>query len=288
MEKFDIIVIGGGPAGVSSAIYATRAGSSVCVFDDNRSKLKEAKDIANFYGFEKISGEKLFQKGKKQLKELGIREEEISIDFIEKDFERNVFILKASGKDFEAKAVILATGLKSEAVDKRLEKFAKKNISKCAVCDGFFYKGKDVAVLGSQNYALEEAKILSQVCKNVYILADKKCNFESKDNIIVIRENIVEFVGNDNLEKIVFENNKQIQIDGLFIATGQMGASDIATKLGVVQKNGRIVVNQNCETNIAGLYAVGDITEGLCQVSKAVYQGTIAGLESSKYVKTLA
>lgn len=286
MKKYDIIIIGAGPAGISSAIYAKRAGSSVCVFDNGESKLEKAKEIANYYGIASISGSKLKKEGIKQAKALGIDVENCAIDFAEKDFENNCFLLKTEKEEYVSKAVIIASGEKQNKVDSRLEKYEKQNISSCAICDGYFYKGKTVGVLGNGTYALAEAKVLSPLAKKVYIFTDGETKLESQGNIEVITNKIVGFSGKTKLEKVEFEN-KVVIIDGLFLALGTMDSLDMAKKLGVLAKDNHIVINDKCETNVKGAYSAGDITGGIKQVATAVYQGMIAGLEASKFVKQL-
>lgn len=284
MEKFDIIVIGAGPAGISSAIYAKRAGASVCVFDSGNSKLESAKEIANYYGIASISGSKLKKDGIKQAKGLGTIVVSCAVNEIEKDFEKNVFILKTEKEEYVSKAVIIASGEKQNAVDLRLEKFKNQNLSSCAICDGFFYKGKIVGVLGEKSYALAEAKILSPLAKKVYVFTNGKSDLQGQGNIEIVNGEISQFVGETKLEEVCIADEKY-KIDGLFLAVGEMDSLDMAKKLGILTKNNHIVINDKCETNVAGVYAAGDITGGIKQVATAVYQGMIAGLESSKFVR---
>lgn len=284
MKKYDILVVGAGPAGISSAIYAKRAGCSVCVFDSGKSKLESAKEIANYYGIASISGSKLKKEGIKQAKALGIDVENCAVDFAEKDFENNCFVLKTEKEEYVSKAVIIASGEKQNQMDSRLEKFEKQNISSCAICDGYFYKGKVVGVLGNESYAFQEAKILSRLAKMVYVFTDGETNLKSQDNIVVLQGKVKNFVGKTKLEKVELEN-QTVSVDGLFLALGTMDSLDMAKKLGVLVKNNQIVINDKCETNVKGIYSAGDITGGIKQVATAVYQGMIAGLESSKFAK---
>ncbi len=284
MKKYDIIVIGAGPAGISSAIYAKRAGASVCVFDSGEGRLEQAKKIENYYGFLSISGKKLKKDGIKQAQNLGVDVFFSPVDFVENDFENQKFLVKAGGENFQSKAIVIACGQKTQNIDKRLEKFKNKNISSCAICDGFFYKNKTVGVLGNKTYAKEEAEILSNVAKNVLIFTDGETELKNSKNIQVISKKIVDFVGKEKLEEVVLED-QTVKIDGLFLALENMGAIDLANKLGILVKNQNIVVNEKCETNVKGIYSAGDVTNSVKQVATAVYQGMIAGLESSKFVK---
>lgn len=286
MEKFDVLVIGGGPAGVSASIYAKRSGVTVCVFDMNESKLEKASLIENYYGVLPVSGSALKKTGLKQAKMLGIEVVVGSVDFVSFDFEKGCFVLKANQKEFEGKTLIIASGDKKIEIDERLKKYENKNMSSCAICDGYFYKNKAVGVLGNGTYAMGEAEILSQVAKNVFVFTNGQVNFKSHGNVEVVQDAIEQFVGNEKLEKIVTKE-KTICLDGLFLALETMGASDIAKKLGVLLKDGNIVVDEKCKTNVKGVFACGDVTGGIKQVATAVYQGMIAGLESAKLVKNL-
>lgn len=281
MKKYDVLVIGGGPAGISSAIYARRAGASVCVFDMGQGKLEQAKKIANYYGICEISGSKLKKMGIKQAKALGVDVVLSEVVYAEKDYENDCFVLKTTTQQYVAKALIIATGEKQNKIDERLVKYQNQNISSCAICDGFFYKNKVVGVLGSGEYAFAEADILSKVARRVYVFANEDTKLKSLANIEVVPAKELEFLGQTKLE-YVRVGDEQFEIDGLFVATGTMGALDIAKKLGVLVRDNYIVVDEKCKTNIKGVYSAGDITGGIKQIATAVYQGMVAGLESVK------
>lgn len=281
MKKYDVLVIGGGPAGISSAIYARRAGASVCVFDMGQGKLEQAKKIANYYGICEISGSKLKKMGIKQAEALGVDVVLSEVVYAEKDYENDCFVLKTTTQQYVAKALIIATGEKQNKIDERLVKYQNQNISSCAICDGFFYKNKVVGVLGSGEYAFAEADILSEVARHVYVFANEDTKLKSLANIEVVPAKELEFLGQTKLE-YVRAGEEQFEVDGLFVATGTMGALDIAKKLGVLVRDNYIVVDEKCKTNIKGVYSAGDITGGIKQIATAVYQGMVAGLESVK------
>lgn len=285
MKKYDVIIIGAGPAGISASLYAKRAGLSVLVFDNGLSKLESAKEIANYYGTGTISGKQLKENGILQAKALDIDIINKSVDYIEKDFEKDEFVLKDDKNIYISKTVILASGFAKNKLDKRLENFKNQNISSCAICDGYFYKDKIVGVLGNSTYALSEAKVLSLVAKQVYVLTEHKTNFQNFDNIKIIDKKIDKFEGKTKIESVCFSDGSSLPVDGIFVAEGEMDAGDIAKKLGLVLKNNAVLINEKCETNLKGLYAAGDVTGGLSQVAKAVYQGMISGLEIVNYLK---
>lgn len=281
---YDIIIIGAGPAGISASLYAVRANKKVLVLYDDKSSLEKTDKIENYYGFENgISGKDLYKAGIKQAENIGAyvkKEEVIKIEMIsENDYN---FLVNTSNNSYKSKVVILSTGnKKNKPKITGIDKFEGKGISYCAICDGFFYRNKDVAVIGSGNYAISETNDLINIAKNITIFTDgeEAPNFRA-DNVKIETRGIKEIIGNDKIEKVELTDGTDIKVDGIFIAQGVASSADFARKLGALVKNDRIIVNDKMETNIKNLYACGDCTGGLFQVSKAVYEGTIAGLSA--------
>lgn len=275
---YDVIVIGSGPAGITAAIYAKRRNLSILVISKGNGTLQKAEKIDNYYGFENgISGKELYVNGIKQAKNLGIdfiEDEVINIEYI------NQFTVETVNSKYEAKAVILATGVSRNIPNiKGIKEFEGKGVSYCAVCDSFFYKGKDVAVLGDGNYAIHEFETLKPIASSVTILTNGNTMVENRDSSIEVNsKKIREFRGDTKLEKVEFEDNTIQNLNGVFIAMGTASSSDLARKIGARIENNNIVVNENMETTVPGLFACGDCTGGLLQISKAVYEGAKAGL----------
>lgn len=275
---YDVIVIGSGPAGITAAIYAKRRNLSILVISKGIGTLQKAEKIDNYYGFENgISGKELYENGIKQAKNLGIdfiEDEVINIEYI------NQFTIETVNSKYEAKAVILATGVSRNIPNiKGIKEFEGKGVSYCAVCDSFFYKGKDVAVLGDGNYAIHEFETLKPVASSVTILTNGNTMVENRDSSIEVNsKKIREFRGDTKLEEVEFEDNTIQNLNGVFIAMGTASSSDLARKIGARIENNNIVVNENMETTVPGLFACGDCTGGLLQISKAVYEGAKAGL----------
>ena len=275
---YDVIVIGSGPAGITAAIYAKRRNLSILVISKGISALQKAEKIDNYYGFENgISGKELYVNGIKQAKNLGIdfiEDEIINIEYI------NQFTIETVNSKYEAKAVILATGVSRNVPNiKGIKEFEGKGVSYCAVCDSFFYKGKDVAVLGDGNYAIHEFETLKPIASSVTILTNGNAMVENRDSSIEVNnKKIREFRGNTKLEEVEFEDNTIQNLNGVFIAMGTASSSDLARKIGARIENNNIIVNENMETTVPGLFACGDCTGGLLQISKAVYEGAKAGL----------
>lgn len=275
---YDVIVIGSGPAGITAAIYAKRRNLSILVISKGNGTLQKAEKIDNYYGFENgISGKELYVNGIKQAKNLGIdfiEDEVINIKYI------NQFTVETVNSKYEAKAVILATGVSRNVPNiKGIKEFEGKGVSYCAVCDSFFYKDKDVAVLGDGNYAIHEFETLKPVASSVTILTNGNTMVENRDSSIEVNsKKIREFRGDTKLEEVEFEDNTIQSLNGVFIAMGTASSSDLARKIGARIENNNIIVSENMETTVPGLFACGDCTGGLLQISKAVYEGAKAGL----------
>ena len=196
------------------------------------------------------------------------------------------FNVKTDKGDFEAKSIILSTGNKKITIDiPGVKEFEGKGISYCAICDAFFFRNKNVAIIGNGKFAISEARELSHIVQSVKILSNgleaPDCDYE------VNTKKIKSIEGNEKVEKIEFEDGSSINIDGVFIALGEAGASDFAKTLGIFQDGPNIKVNENFETNLPGVFACGNVTGGLLQVSKAVYEGAKAGLSAVNYIRNM-
>ena len=281
----DVIVIGKGPAGITASIYIKRAGLNPVVIGDDIGMLEKADQIDNYYGFiEGISGKELAKNGVMQAQRLGV--EIIADEVIKIEYMRNFKILTKKGS-YEAKAVIMASGANKIAPNiKGIKEYEGKGISYCAVCDGFFYKGKDVAVLGNGDYAVHEAMELLPIANSVTLVTNGKDIPEYREeNLKTNKKEIREVRGEQKVQEVSFVDNTKLEVAGVFVAEGSASSIDFARKLGVITKENKIVVNEKMETNIKGLYAAGDCTGGLMQIAKAVYEGAVAGTEAVKFVR---
>lgn len=283
---YDVIIIGAGPAGISASLYMKRANLNPLVIYNDKSSLEKTEKIDNYYGFKDgVDGKTLYADGIKQAENLGI---DIKIEEVIKiEFEEQGYSVTTSKNKYNSKAIILATGNKKNTPNiKGIKEFEGKGISYCAICDGFFYKDKNVVVIGSGNYAISETNDLINISKEITILTNGKEAPEIRaDNVKVNDKEIREIRGGSRAEEIEFNDNSTLKTDGIFIAEGIAGSLEFAKKLGIITRNNKIIVNEKMETNVPGIYACGDCTEGLLQISKAVYQGTVAGLEAIKYLK---
>jgi len=282
----DVLVIGAGPAGVSAAIYAKRAGGNVTILYNGEPSIVRASKIDNYYGFEEgIDGKTLYHTGIKQAKNIGIDVKEEEVLDIKK--EGRIFFVETENNNYEAKSVILATGKKKLRPDiKGVSELEGKGVSYCSICDGFFYKNKNVAVIGSGKFAIKEADNLQNIVSTVTILTNgEKIEYSSNHNIDTRK--IKEIHGEGKVESIEFEDGDLSYIDGIFIAIGEAGGIDFAKRLGFATKNDFVIVEDDMRTNIDGLYSCGDVTGGLLQVCKATYEGAKAGLAAIQYSKKI-
>jgi thioredoxin reductase (NADPH) len=282
---YDVIVIGNGPAGISSAIYVKRNNLNVLVVSKQQSNLLLADKIENYYGFENpISGKELYNQGLNQAKNLNIPlvdEEVVDVTFM------GNYEVTTSANKYVAKAVIVSTGANRVAPKiKGLKEFEGRGVSYCAVCDGFFYRKKDVAVLGNKEYALHELNVLKQFANSVTLLTNG-LEYNLDELVDLEQRKIKEIRGNEVVEEIVFEDDSSLKVSGLFVAVGVASSLDFARKLGAEIQNNKLVVNELMQTNLPGLYACGDAVKGTPQIAKAVYEGMIAGMDASKYVRNI-
>lgn len=292
-----IIIIGAGPAGISAALYTARGNLQPLVVYNGIGELGKAEKIENFYGLEKpVSGKELFDRGISQAKALGVRFIEAQVLGIS-GFD--TFTVKTTAGDFETESVILATGGKRSAPPiPGIKEFEGRGVSYCAVCDAFFYRGKEVAVLGNSDFALHEAEELKNVTPSVTIYTNGREPEFSRDHPIAVNTMKIQAIeGEERVSGLLLEAEVSTQsegevqpsfypAEGVFVAVGTAGSTEIARQMGAeLTEKGTIKVDNEMATTIPGLFAAGDCTGGLLQISKAVYEGSLAGISAGKYVR---
>lgn len=281
----NVIIVGSGPAGVSAALYTQRANMQTTVLSNNSGTILKADKIENYYGFaDAVSGDELYKNGIEGAKRLGVEfvdGEVVSLSYDGK------FTVKTSDNSYTADGVILATGSSRLApAIKGLKDFEGKGVSYCAVCDGFFFRNRAVGVLGAGKYALNEVNELKNITENITVFTNgEEPTVDFSENVNVITEKIAELKGEMLLDSVALENGEEIALNGLFVAYKTAGSTDLAKKVGAMTDGNKILVNENMETNIKGLYAAGDCTGGLLQIAKAVYEGAKAGTQIIKFLK---
>lgn len=280
-----IVIVGSGPAGVSAALYTARAGVETTVLTKGPGALARAEKIQNYYGFaEPVSGAELERRGIEGAKAVGARfveAEAVGLTFTDR------LVVETLGGDYPADAVILATGASRAAAPiPGLAGLEGRGVSYCATCDAFFYRGRDVAVLGSGAFALHEAQALLPVAGSVTLLTNgAPLAADFPPEVAVRTEKVEAILGEEKVAGVQLAGGETLALAGVFVALGVAGSTALARKIGAEVDGSRIVVDEKMQTTIPGLYAAGDCTGGLLQVAKAVYEGAQAGTEAAKALR---
>jgi thioredoxin reductase (NADPH) len=296
---YELAIIGAGPAGYSAGIYAARSGITTVLFDrgDGGGRAVLSPKIENYAGFESIPGMDLMQKMKQHASKyvtMHLYEEVKAIHG-----SAGAFTLETSKARYTIGAILLCTGTEHKTLDISGEKeFLGKGVSYCATCDGFFFKGKQVAVMGGGNTALMEAIFLKQIgCKDVTLVhrreqlrGEKIYETEAREKQvhILLNKEAEKIQGGESVERLhlidVASKKKSIlEVGGIFVSVGDTPQNDLAKTLGVaLDEQGYIIVDRQQRTNIKGVFAAGDITGGVRQVVTACAEGAIAALSSTE------
>lgn len=304
-KTFDIIILGGGPAGLSAAIYAARSAAKTAIIDISMlgGQPSNYLELENYPGFAKIGGYDLMEKFEEHADMFGIQKfpmEEIQ----SVDLTSDIKTVTTLNGEFKAKSIIIATGAQSKKLGVEGEKeFVGRGVSYCAVCDGAFYKDKVVAVVGGGNAAVEEASYLTKFASKVYLIhrraelrADKIVQERAFKNekLEFIYDTIVNKINGENLVKSATIENvkthkiKDLAIDGIFPYIGFEPNADLFTGQIKQDKNGFIIVDEAMQTSVKGVYAIGDVrVTPLRQVITAAADGAIAAVYAGRYIETL-
>ncbi len=301
---YDIIVIGAGAAGMTAALYALRNGKTVLVLEGESlgGQIATSPRLENYPSIKEISGEQFADNLFEQITSLGAEVEIDKVIGIEK--KDGVFTVKTEYRDYQGKSVIIAAGVKHKHLRTKSERddLVGKGVYYCAICDGAFYKGKEVMVIGDANTALQYALLLSGYCKKVYVytLFDKFFGdarlvkaLRAKDNIEV-RPNtsVTDFLGDTELKAVEYKdkdgNILTHEIPAVFVAIGQVPDNKAFSDLVDLDKDGYIVSDENCKTKTEGLFVAGDCrTKAVRQVATAVADGAVAATNASVYLESL-
>ncbi len=299
----DVLIIGAGPAGLTAAIYALRAGLSVVLLEAEvyGGQMALTNEIENYPGFKSISGSALSEIMHKQVSSMG---GEFVFQRVKSvNLNGNIKIVKTDQKEYHSHAVIIANGLKRRTLGCRGEKeFSGRGVSYCAICDGAFFKGKNVFVVGGGNTAVEDAIYLSNICKEVslvvrknYLRAEKYlCSLvEGKNNVKRLMESrLREIKGESIVNSAVIEdkdgNCREILVDGVFIAIGYEPDNEIYKGQVKMNKDMYFVSDEECTTNIPGVFVAGDCRlKPVRQITTATADGAVAGSMAIRYVSEL-
>lgn len=299
----DIIIIGAGAAGMTAALYALRNGKRVTIIERNNigGQIAESPRVENFPTIEVISGSELADKLFEQITKLGVDFVFGDVKSVEK--QDGKFVVTTEYDKLESKAVIIAAGVEHRKLNlKNEENLIGHGISYCALCDGAFYAGEDVVLVGDANTALQYALLLSSYCKSVHVvtLFDRFFGdqtlidaLKKKENIKVTHEaKLVELVGENELEGLVFQRSDgqklEIKTKALFVAIGQVPNNSIYKDLVELSPEGYIIADENLKTKTPGLFVAGDCrTKKVRQLTTACSDGAIAATNASTYLQSL-
>lgn len=274
---YDIVVIGGGAAGLSAAITARQKGKSVCVIrpNDNESWIYKAEKISNYLGLPDISGSEMLTVFENQAVEMGT---ELKNGIVKQIMPGGESFFISTGPDFvEGKKVIITTGVNQPKQLPGESKYVGKGVSYCGTCDGMLYRGKKIALVAENEESHEEMMFLSGLVEKIY-LSPTKMNFPHLPENVEIMENAIkEIDGTDLVDKVAFGEN-WTEVDGVFIFRNTTAYATLIP--GLDTAGNFIKVNKKMETNIQGIYAAGDCTGKPLQIAKAVGEGNIAALSA--------
>ncbi len=297
---YDIIIIGGGPAGLTAALYALRAEKSVLVLEKMGlgGQIALTDRVENFPGIAEISGFDFAEALSGQVKSLGGEIKYENVVEIRPGKEKIVVTPK---NEYTAKSVIIATGVKNRLIGAEgEEKLIGRGISYCAVCDGSFYRGKTVAVIGGGNTALQDAEYLSQIATKVYLI-HRRSEFRAEERLVRKLKTLenVEFLLNTTVERFCGDQKlsgldlistsdgktRHIDLDGAFVAVGKVPQNEGFKGLVSLSDGGYVVAGEDCLTSVEGIFAAGDCRiKDVRQLTTAVGDGSVAALAASKYV----
>lgn len=298
---FDLLIIGAGPAGIAAAIYAKRNDLHVGIIEGDApgGKVVYTATVENYPGYARVDGPDLAYSMFKQIMDLGVEYFSFNAKSIEK--KEDHFLIRGE-QDLLARKVIIATGTKNRKLELPGEdRYTNRGISWCAICDGALYRNKDVAVVGGGNSALEESIYLSGIVNHVYLI-HRRAEFRAEKQIVekvmrtpnislILNTHVREFIGDEGLRKLRLVNQQtgeesELAVSACFEFVGMLPATEFLSNLGITDENGYIIVDENQETRIKGLYAAGDVVaKRVRQIVTAVNDGAIAALHIIRQIR---
>lgn len=302
MNQYDIIIIGAGPGGLTAGIYASRQGTKTLIIDKDHSGGLglEVPQMENYPGFNNISGPELIEKMKTQIGNCDLHEMETVEKIIKTDAEYK-FIVKTNKDEYKSKTIILATGSTHRHLNvEGEEEFKGKGVSYCATCDGFFFSGRDVVIVGGGNSALQEAIYLKNLGANVTLIhrreefrAQKHLQEQIKKEGIktILNSNVEQIKGDMLVNSVLLKNNTTNEItelptNGVFISIGYMPHNELAKQLNIdLDESGHIIVDKDQKTSIDYAYAIGDVCIGLKQWVVACGEGAVAATSAFRDIQ---
>ena len=299
----DLIIIGGGMAGMTASLYALRNNKKVLILEKESvgGQIAKSPKVENYPTKKEISGTELADEVFEQITDLGVQFELENVLDIKK--ENNIFVVTTDYSTYEAKSVIIATGAKPRTLNlENEENLVGHGVYYCAICDGPFFAGKEVTLIGDANSAMQYAIMLSSYCSKVHIftLFDKFFGEKSLQDVVLSTPNIetkhnvgaIKLNGKNELESITFQNKDgstfEHKTNALFVAIGQVPDNKVFEKLVDLDKSGYIISNETCLTKTPGLFVAGDCrTKEIRQVTTAIGDGAVAATNACKYLASL-
>jgi thioredoxin reductase (NADPH) len=279
---YDIAIIGKGPAGISAAINASARNKRTIVFGVESKKVLLSPSIPNYPGLLDIKGKDLAAKLNEHLETTNVDKSSKMVTAIYSMGDH--FTIQAQNDMIEAKTVILATGVDFKKSIEGEDQFLGMGLSYCATCDAPLYKGKKVAVVGYNKESIEETNFLSEICEKVYFIPMTKEPYEFKANVEIVKDTPLKFEGDMQAKRLILKNGK-IEADGFFIIKDSYPLTSLVPGLEV--DGPHVMVNRSMNTNIKGLFAVGDVTGKPYQDAKAVGEGQVAALFAAEYLEQI-
>jgi len=283
----DVAIIGGGPAGLSAAVYTARADQETVVFDSGGGTTREVDAMENVYGFpDGVTGPELVRRGQEQATKFGasiVTEEVVRTSPTADD----TYEIETNVDEYEARGVVIASGADyATPAIRNVDAFEGRGVSYCVECDAYFYRGKPVGVVGSENYAAKEALMLLDYTDDVTLFTDGE-ELTADDalrerladaGVPVVTDRLDRLDGDDALERLVTREGEVYGIDGLFVALGAAGGTDIAEMLGVPTEGQNVRTDEGMHTGVPRVYAAGDVTGGQRQINTSIGEGTRAAI----------
>lgn len=305
MEKtekiYDIGIIGGGTAGMTAAIYGQRAGKQTVIIEGSTfgGQITSSPNVENYPGIASVSGSEFSMNLLDQATKLGAETVMEQVAGIRD--EGGVKVIETSGKEYPCRSIVLATGVTHRHLGvPNEERLTGAGVSYCATCDGMFFRGRDVAVVGGGSTALQDAEFLSNYCRRVYLI-HRRDEFRGEDNIVkrlkekenvefVLSTTVKEIIGDTSVERLILNNKKtgkeyKLDVSGVFIAVGQIPQNEIFADVVKLDGNGFILAAEDCVTSHPGIFAAGDCrTKEVRQLTTAAADGAVAALAACKYI----
>ena len=299
---YDIGIIGGGTAGMTAAIYGQRAGKQTVIIEGSTfgGQITSSPNVENYPGIASVSGSEFSMNLLDQATKLGAETVMEQVTGIV-DGENGVKVIHTTGKEYRCRSVILATGVTHRHLGvPNEERLTGAGVSYCATCDGMFFRGRDVAVVGGGSTALQDAEFLSDYCRKVYLI-HRRDEFRGEENIVkrldekenvefILSTTVRDIIGDQTVERLILNNKKtgkeyKLEVSGIFIAVGHITQNEIFADIVRLDENGFVLAAEDCVTSHPGIFAAGDCrTKEVRQLTTAAADGAVAALAACKYI----